>query len=93
MLVLRVQMVSAPLACSDQCGIQHLSLSQDKVQVLWKTSCLVLVAKKSASHLPSTRLLALTSNIIKKVLERLILAHLRPQVNTILGSLQFVYRP
>ncbi|KAF7646771.1 hypothetical protein LDENG_00182730, partial [Lucifuga dentata] len=64
------------------CGIlQHLfnlSLSQRKVPVLWKTSCLVLVLKKShPSTLNSYR--PVTSHIMK-VLERLMLAHLRPQM-------------
>ncbi|KAF7654395.1 hypothetical protein LDENG_00070260, partial [Lucifuga dentata] len=72
-------------ACTDQlCEIlQHLfnlSLSQRKVPVLWKTSRFVLVPKKShPSTLNGYRPVGLTSHIMK-VLEKMMLAHLRPQV-------------
>ncbi|XP_068439610.1 unconventional myosin-XVB [Clinocottus analis] len=62
--------------------LQHLfnlSLKQEEVPVLWKTSCLVPVPKKSMpSGLKDYRPVALTSHVMK-VLERLVLAHLRPQ--------------
>ena len=85
-------------ACGGQlCGIlQHLfnlSLSQGRVPVLWKTSRLVPVPKKpSPSALNDYRPVALTSHIMK-VLERLVLAHLTPQVTSYLDPLQFAYCP
>lgn len=80
-------------ACADQlCGIlQHLfnfSLSLEKVQWLWKTSCLVPMPNKSPSALNDYRPVALTSHIMK-VLERLVLAHLRPQVTNFIDPMQF----
>ena len=83
--------------CSKQlCPIlQHLfntSLSQKRVPVLWKTSCLVPVPKKSQPAEPNDfRPVALTSHIMK-VLERLLLAHLNKQVKTFQDPLQFAYR-
>ena len=63
--------------CAEQlCGILkhlfNLSLSQEKVPVLWKTSCPVLVPKQfHASALSDYRPVSLTSHAMK-VLERLI---------------------
>ncbi|KAI3371908.1 hypothetical protein L3Q82_006781 [Scortum barcoo] len=59
----------------------------------WKTSCLVPVPKKK--H-PSThsdyRPVALTSHVMK-LLERLVLRHLRTGVGPLLDPLQFAYQP
>ena len=72
-------------ACASQlCGVlQHLfnlSLQLQRVPVLWKTSCLVPVPKKGHPvALDDYRPIALTSHIMK-VMERLVLAHLRPLV-------------
>ncbi|TWW52968.1 hypothetical protein D4764_0216870 [Takifugu flavidus] len=76
--------------CSRQlCGIlQHLfnqSLHLQRIPVLWKTSCLVPVPKK-------THPIALTSHIMK-VMERLVLSHLRPLVSPFQDPLQFAYQP
>jgi len=71
----------------------NLSLRLGEVPVLWKTSCLVPVPKKSTpSGLNDYRPVALTSHVMK-VLERLVLAHLRPQVKSSLDPLQFAYQP
>ncbi|TWW73111.1 hypothetical protein D4764_15G0005050 [Takifugu flavidus] len=69
--------------CSRQlCGIlQHLfnqSLHLQRIPVLWKTSCLVPVPKKTHPVAPTDyRPIVLTSHIMK-VMERLVLSHLRP---------------
>ncbi|KAI3371529.1 hypothetical protein L3Q82_024120 [Scortum barcoo] len=61
--------------------------------MLWKTSCLVPVPKKSRPSDPADyRPVALTSHVMK-VLERLVLAQLRPQVRKFLDPLQFAYQP
>ena len=61
--------------------------------MLWKMSCLVPVPKKSTpSDLNDYRPVALTSYVMK-VLERLVLANLRPQVRALLDPLQFTYQP
>uniref|UniRef100_A0A1A8RXB6 Reverse transcriptase domain-containing protein n=1 Tax=Nothobranchius rachovii TaxID=451742 RepID=A0A1A8RXB6_9TELE len=84
-------------ACAEQlCGIlQHLfnlSLAQEKVPVLWKTSCLVPVPKKTRPSVNDDyRPVALTSHIMK-VLERLLLVHLNKQTRTYQDPLQFAYR-
>ncbi|KAI3375550.1 hypothetical protein L3Q82_003877 [Scortum barcoo] len=73
--------------------LYNLSLSQEKVPMLWKTSCLVPVPKKSRPSDPADyRPVALTSHVMK-VLERLVLAQLRPQVRKFLDPLQFAYQP
>ena len=73
--------------------LYNLSLSLEQVPVLWKTSCLVPVPKKkSPSDLNDYRPIALTSHVMK-VLERLVLTHLRPQVKSSLDPLQFAYQP
>ena len=73
--------------------LYNLSLGQKGIPVLWKTSCLVPVPKKSTpSDLSDYRPVALTSYVIK-VLERMVLANLRPQVEVLLDSLQFIYQP
>uniref|UniRef100_A0A3Q3ECP6 Immunoglobulin V-set domain-containing protein n=1 Tax=Labrus bergylta TaxID=56723 RepID=A0A3Q3ECP6_9LABR len=85
-------------ACAGQlCGILqnlfNLSLSQGRVPVLWKTSCLVPAPKKSSpSALNDYRPVALTSHIMK-VLERLVLAHLRPQVDQLPGPIAVCILP
>ncbi|KAI3354522.1 hypothetical protein L3Q82_019033, partial [Scortum barcoo] len=67
--------------------LYNLSLSQEKVPMLWKTSCLVPVPKKSRPSDPVAdyRPVALTSHVMK-VLERLVLAQLRPQKSMMLSS-------
>jgi len=71
-------------------GCFNLSLKQ--VPVLGKTSCLVLVSKKAApSGLNDFRLVALTSHVMK-VLEKLVLAHIGPQVKSALDPLQDVWQ-
>ena len=61
--------------------------------MLWKTSCLVPVPKETTpSGLSDYGPVALTSHVMK-VLERLVLAHLRPQVKSSLDPLQFAYQP
>ena len=73
--------------------LYNLSLSQEKVLLLWKTTCLVPVPKKSRPSDPADyRPVALTSHVMK-VLEKLVLAQLRPQVRTFLDPLQFAYQP
>ncbi|KAM7380045.1 hypothetical protein PAMP_003369 [Pampus punctatissimus] len=73
--------------------LYNLSLSQQKVPLLWKTSCLVPVPKKSRPSDPAHyRPVTLTSHVMK-VLERLVLAQLRPQVRMFLDPLQFAYQP
>ncbi|TWW54783.1 hypothetical protein D4764_0220080 [Takifugu flavidus] len=79
------------------CGIlQHLfnqSLHLQRIPVLWKTSCLVPVPKKTHPVAPSDyRPIALTSHIMK-VMERLVLSHLRPLVSPFQDPLQFAYQP
>ncbi|TWW71139.1 hypothetical protein D4764_17G0006220 [Takifugu flavidus] len=84
--------------CSRQlCGIlQDLfnqSLHLQRIPVLWKTSCLVPVPKKTHPVAPSDyRPIALTSHIMK-VMERLVLTHLRPLVSPFQDPLQFAYQP
>uniref|UniRef100_A0A8C8DHE5 Reverse transcriptase domain-containing protein n=1 Tax=Oryzias sinensis TaxID=183150 RepID=A0A8C8DHE5_9TELE len=71
----------------------NLSLSLMKVLVTWKTACLVPVPKKTAPSGPSDyRPVALTSHAAK-VLERILLSHLRPLVKPSLDPLQFAYQP
>ena len=85
-------------ACAEQlCGVLHrvfnMSLSLQKVPVIWKTSCLVPVPKKpQPSGFSDYRPVALTSHIMK-TLERLILEQLRPMVRPHLDPLQFAYQP
>ncbi|KAI3356959.1 hypothetical protein L3Q82_003596 [Scortum barcoo] len=81
-------------------GFRELESSADAeiadmraIPMLWKTSCLVPVPKKSRPSDPADyRPVALTSNVMK-VLERLVLAQLRPQVRKFLDPLQFAYQP
>ena len=85
-------------ACAEQlCGVLHrvfnMSLSLQKVPVIWKTSCLVPVPKKpQPSGFSDYRPVALTSHNMK-TLERLILEQLRPMVRPHLDPLQFAYQP
>ena len=70
----------------------NLSLGLGKVPQLWKTSCIVPVPKKGRpSTLNDYRPVALTSQVMK-ILERLVLHHLKPQVEDYLDPLQFAYR-
>ncbi|XP_040907892.1 uncharacterized protein LOC121190938 [Toxotes jaculatrix] len=70
-----------------------MSLSLQRVPMLWKTSCLVPVPKTSRpSDLKDYRPVALTSHIMK-TLERLILEQLRPMVQPFMDPLQFAYQP
>uniref|UniRef100_A0A3B1JI52 Reverse transcriptase domain-containing protein n=1 Tax=Astyanax mexicanus TaxID=7994 RepID=A0A3B1JI52_ASTMX len=84
-------------SCAAELGapLQHifnLSLHLGRVPTLWKTTCLVPVPKKThPSELNDFRPVALTSHIMK-TLERLLLHHLRPQVQHAMDPLQFAYR-
>ncbi|TWW61350.1 hypothetical protein D4764_05G0014400 [Takifugu flavidus] len=85
-------------SCADQlCGIFshmfNLSLRLGRVPQLWKTSCIVPVPKTPhPKELNSYRPVALTSHLMK-MLERLILDHLRPLVSSFMDPLQFAYQP
>ena len=86
-----------PTPASQLCGVlQHLfnlSLHLQRVPVLWETSCLIPVPKKGRpAALDDYRPVTLTSYILK-VLERLVLAHLRPPVCPSHDPLQFAYQP
>ncbi|KAK0135139.1 putative RNA-directed DNA polymerase from transposon X-element [Merluccius polli] len=71
----------------------NLSLMLERVPLPWKTSHLVPIPKKSRPSEPADfRPVALTSHVMK-VLERLVLAQLRPQVEAFLDPLQFAYQP
>ena len=64
----------------------------EKVPVLWKTSCLVLVPKLGQPvELNDYRPVALTSHIMK-TLERLLVRRMRLQVAEDLHPLQFAYQ-
>ena len=85
-------------ACTEQlCGVLHhvfnMSLSLQRVPVIWKMSCLVAVPKMpQPSGLSDYQPEALTSHIMK-TLERLILEQLRSMVRPHLHPLQFTYQP
>ena len=85
-------------ACAAQlCGVLshlfNLSLHLQRVPVLWKTSCLVPVPKKGHPvALDDYRPIALTSHIVK-VMERLVLAHLRPLVCPSQDPLKCAHQP
>ncbi len=85
-------------ACASQlCGVLQnlftMSLQHQRVPELWKTSCLVPVPKKVHPTAPNDhRPIALTSHIMK-VMERLVLAHLRTQVCAAQDPLQFACQP
>ncbi|XP_054872390.1 uncharacterized protein LOC118470055 [Amphiprion ocellaris] len=84
--------------CADQLcqvllHIFNLSLSLERVPVLWKTSCLVSVSKTRNPREPNHfRPVALTSHLMK-TMERIVLRNLRPQVSPHLDPLQFAYKP
>ena len=84
--------------CADQlCGvflhIFNLSLSLERVPLLWKTSCVVPVPKNAHPREPCHfRPLALTSHLMK-TMERVVLNHLRHLVNSEIDPLLFAYRP
>ncbi|TWW62754.1 hypothetical protein D4764_04G0014010 [Takifugu flavidus] len=85
-------------SCADQlCGIFsytfNLSLKLERVPQLWKTSCIISVPKTPRpKDLNSYRAVALMSYLMK-MLERLILTHLRPLVSSLMDPLQFAYQP
>lgn len=85
------------MACAAELGepLQHIynmSLRQGKVPSMWKTSCLVPVPKKQHPSQPEDfRPVALTSYVMK-ILEWLLLHHLRPQVQHAQDPLQFAYQ-
>ena len=100
-LRLQTLMVSAhrfSRACAEQlCGSLHrvfdISLSLQRVPVIWKTSCLIPVPKMpQPSCLLDYQPVALTSHVMK-TLERLVLEQLRPMVRPHLDPLQFAYQP
>uniref|UniRef100_A0AAV2LJ86 ribonuclease H n=1 Tax=Knipowitschia caucasica TaxID=637954 RepID=A0AAV2LJ86_KNICA len=84
--------------CADQLSevlsyIYNLSLSLEKVPVLWKTSCVIPVPKTAHAKEPAHyRPVALTSHLMK-TMKRLILNHLRSVVSPTLDPLQFAYMP
>ncbi|XP_054865475.1 uncharacterized protein LOC129348636 [Amphiprion ocellaris] len=84
--------------CADQLcqvllHIFNLSLSLERVPVLWKTSCLVPVSKTRNPREPNHfRPVALTSHLMK-TMKRIVLKNLRPQVSQYLDPLQFAYQP
>lgn len=84
--------------CADQLSevilyIFNLSLSLERVPVLWKTSCVVPVPKTAHPREPNHfRPVALTSHLMK-TLERIVLRHLRTVVSSELDPLQFAYQP
>ncbi len=84
-------------ACALELGdpLQHiynLSMRVGRVPVQWKTSCIVPVPKRPhPKELNDFRPVALTSHVIK-TMERLLLYHLRPQVQHALDPLQFAYQ-
>ncbi|KAI3351071.1 hypothetical protein L3Q82_005638 [Scortum barcoo] len=86
-------------ACARELGhplqrIFNLSLGQGRVPQLWKTSCIIPVPKKPhPGELNDFRpVVALTSHVMMKTMERLLLHHLRPQTHHALDPLQFAYR-
>ncbi|XP_076860596.1 antigen WC1.1-like [Brachyhypopomus gauderio] len=84
--------------CADQlCEIVqvifNLSLKQERVPVLWKTSCVVPIPKTAhPTDLNGYRPVALTSHLMK-AMERLVLDYLRPLVKPVMDPLQFAYQP
>ncbi|TWW80679.1 putative RNA-directed DNA polymerase from transposon BS [Takifugu flavidus] len=84
--------------CADQlCGVLlhifNLSLSLERVPLLWKTSCVVPVPKTAHAREPKHfRPVALTSHLMK-TMERIVLTHLRQLVDGKMDPLQFAYRP
>lgn len=62
----------------------NLSLSLERVPVLWKTSCLVPIPKRECSTVFNKyRPIVLTSHIMK-TMEKLVLAHKRPLVDSVM---------
>ncbi len=84
-------------ACALELGdpLQHiynLSMRVGRVPVQWKMSCIVPVPKRPHhKELNDFRPIALTSHVMK-TMERLVLYHLRPQVQHALDPLQFAYQ-
>ncbi|KAK3521078.1 hypothetical protein QTP86_006320 [Hemibagrus guttatus] len=64
---------------------------QERVPVLWKTSRLVPIPKKATPSVLRDYRPVLFD--VMKVLERIVLAHLVPQVKPALDPLQFAYQP
>ncbi|KAK3528352.1 hypothetical protein QTP86_034147 [Hemibagrus guttatus] len=85
-------------SCSTQLSgirkyIYNLSLMQERVPVPWKISCLVPISKKATpSGLRDYRPVALTSHVMK-LLERIVLSYMVPQVKPALDPLQSAYQP
>ncbi|XP_035812432.2 uncharacterized protein LOC118471519 [Amphiprion ocellaris] len=72
--------------------VYNLSLRLGRVPSLWKTSCIVPVPKKGRpQELNDYRPVALTSHLMK-ILERLVLQFLQPQVQLVKDPLQFAYQ-
>ena len=84
--------------CADQlCGVLlhifNLSLSLERVPLLWKTLCVIPVPKNAHPREPNHfRPVALTSHLMK-TMERIVLNYLRHLVNSEMDPLQFAYRP
>ena len=79
--------------CGVLLHIFNLSLSLEKVPLLWKTLCLVPVPKTAHPREPNHfRPVALTSHLMK-TMERIALSHLHGLVNSEMDPLQFAYGP
>lgn len=71
----------------------YASLQFQKIPTLWKTSCLVHVAKKKhPSGSEDNRLITFTSHIMK-TFEKLVLFHMMAKVSTFADPLRFAYSP
>ena len=86
-----------PKDCADQLcvvllHIFCLSLSLERVPLLWKTSCVVLVPKTAHPREPDHFRPVATSHLMK-TMERIILTNLRHPVNSEMDPLQFAYQP
>ncbi len=84
-------------ACADQiCWVIHyifnLSLRLERVPVLWKTSCVVPVPKKTnPTEFSQYRPIALTAQLMK-VFERLVLNYIKQLLCAAEDKLQFAYK-
>ena len=84
-------------ACAPQpCGVVHhvfsMSLSLQRVSILWKMSCFIPVLKRPRpGAFKDYRPVALTSHIMKTI-EGLILEQLQHRVKPFLDPLQFAYQ-
>ncbi|XP_019210193.1 NACHT, LRR and PYD domains-containing protein 3-like [Oreochromis niloticus] len=74
------------------CRLETLSLSQERVSILWKTSCVLPVPKTTQpKELNHFRPVTLTSHLMK-TMERIKLHHLHPLVGRDLDRLHFAYQ-